>query len=140
MSWMIIRAITGERFLCQTEANLQEAVLNSTPVKITNIYSVVTISMMGQMGPSRMTALEYPDLQDKEPLETMQILPAAWYKFPKERAEQEIEDLEESMRKAKEFQEQMQQQMNSQIALPQMASGPGMSPILGGLVKPPGVR
>jgi len=147
MSWMIIRATTGERFLCKTEANLMEAVKNRTAVVVTDVYAVVTVSMMGQMGPSRMTALEYPDLQEEKPLESMQILPAAWYKFPDARAEQEITDLAESMAKAKEFRQQMEEQMRSQESgivqarlAPQPQGMPGMPSMLGQLTKPPGVR
>jgi hypothetical protein len=138
---MIIRATTGERFLCQTEANLQEAVMHSKPIKITNIYSVVTVSIMGQMGPSRMTALEYPDLQDEEILESMMIMPAAWYKFPDERADAEIKELTDSMAKAKEFRKAMEERASSQIEQVQTVPAvPGMLGSLGSLVKPPGVR
>jgi hypothetical protein len=145
---MIIRATTGERFLCKTEANLQEAVIKSTPVKVTEIYSVVTVSMMGQMGPSRMTALEYPDLQDEKPLESMMILPAAWYKFPDERAEAEIKELTDSMAKAKEYRDQMEEAarasesglVQARLGLQGQGMPGGMPSMFGGLTKPPGVR
>lgn len=147
MPWVILRTMSGERFLCQTEANLADAINNRKTVMIKNVYSVVTVSMMGPMGPSRMTTLEYPDLQEEKPLETMQVLPSAYYVFPDERAEAEIKDLKDSMEKAAEFREQMEQQARSadsglvQARLaPQGPGLPGMGSMLGNLVKPPGIR
>ena len=139
--------MSGERFLCQTDANLADAVNNRKTVMIKNVYSVSTVSMMGPVGPSRMTMLEYPDLQEEKPLETMHVLPSAWYPFPDERAKQEIKDLEDSMAKAAKFREEMEQQARSadsglvQARLaPQGPGLPGMGSMLGSLVKPPGVR
>ena len=86
MSWIILRTMSGERFLCQTEANLAEAITSHKAIQIKNVYAVVTVSMMGPMGPSRMTTLEYPDLQNEEPLESMFVLPSAWDPFPEKRA------------------------------------------------------
>lgn len=148
MSWMMLRTTTGERFLCQTEANLAAAVKDRTAVVITNVYMVTTVTMMGQMGPSRMTMLEYPDLQEEAPLESMQVMPAAWYVFPEERALREIQDLEETMAKAKEYREEMERQARQQESglvqarmAPQGVPGLGGFPnMLGNLAKPPGVR
>lgn len=147
MIWVILRTMSGERFLCQTDANLAEAVNNRKVVQVTNVYSVVTMSVMGQMGPSRMTVLEYPDLQEEKPLESLHVLPSAWYKFPKERAEAEIKDLEQSMEKAAEFRKEMEEQAKAQgsgLVQARLAQvPPGMSGVpsmLGSLVKPPGVR
>jgi hypothetical protein len=145
MPWVILRTVSGERFLCQTEANLVDAVTNRRTVKVTNVYAVTTVSMMTQMGQSRMTALEYPDLQEEKPLEYMHVLPSAWYPFPDERAEKEIGELEHSMEKAKEYQKEMQQRMESDIIQARLTpqGGPPMpgAPFpLGNLTKPPGVR
>lgn len=145
MSWLVIRSTTGERFLCQTEANLQEAVMARKPIQITNIYAMVTVSLMGPVGPSRMTALEYPDLQNETPLESMMILPAAWYKMPDDQAEREIKDLKDSMAKAKEFREEMEKQQSSSLVQARLAPvfPQGGSPMLGSLaggLKPPGLR
>lgn len=147
MSWVILRTISGERFLCQTDANLADAVNNRKAIQVKNVYSVVTISIMGNMGPSRMTTLEYPDLQEEKPLESLHVLPSAWYPFPEERAKSEIKDLVDSMEKAKEFRKEMEEAMAAQgsglvqARLNPMGPGlPGMPSMLGNLVKPPGIR
>lgn len=148
MPWVILRTMSGERFLCQTDANLAEAINNRKTVMVKNVYSVVTVSIMGQMGPSRMTTLEYPDLQEEKPLDTMHVLPSAWYLFPEERAEAEIKDLKDSMEKAAEFRKEMEEAMKAQgsglvqARLSPMGPGmpPGMGSMLGNLVKPPGIR
>jgi hypothetical protein len=139
--------MSGERFLCQTDANLADAINNRKTVMVKNVYAVVTVSLMGAMGPSRMTTLEYPDLQEEKPLETLHVLPSAWYPFSDERAETEIKDLEDSMAKAKEFREEMEKQAESAASglvqarlAPQGPGLPGMGSMLGNLVKPPGVR
>jgi hypothetical protein len=147
MSWVILRTMSGERFLCKTDANLADAVNNRKVVQVTEVYSVVTMSIMGQMGPSRMTVLEYPDLQEEKPLESLHVLPSAWYKFPTERAEAEIKDLKDSMEKAAEYRKQMEEAakagesgiVQARLA-PQGPGMPGMGSMLGSLVKPPGVR
>lgn len=148
MSWIILRTTSGERFLCQTEANLADAISNRKAIQIKNVYSVVTISIMGPMGPSRMTTLEYPDLQNEEPLESMFVLPSAWYPFPDEKAEEELKELRDSMAKAKEFREEMEKQAREgssgivQARLQPTFPGGG-GPLLGSLaggMKPPGLR
>jgi hypothetical protein len=117
-------------------------VKNRNPIQITNIYSMVTVSMMGPMGPSRMTALEYPDLQNEKPLESMMILPAAWYKMSDEQAEMELKDLKDSMEKAKEYRDEMEKRSASNLVQARLQPTFGGSPTLGGLVgmKPPGLR
>ena len=139
LDWLVVRASTGERFLCQTEDSIEVAIKEHQPIKIKNVYSLVTVQLMGQMGPSRITALEYPDLQDRCRLDSMHIIPAAWYVIPDEMAEKEIKDLEESMEKAAEFMKEMRMREESQITQARLAPM-GSSPILGSLVKPPGLR
>jgi len=136
MPWIIMRTTSGERFMCQTEANLAESVTKRKIIEITNIYSLVTITISQGGMPSRITALEYPDLQNGKPLDRMSVLPAAWYKIDNEQAEKEIEDLRDSVQKAKEFREQME----SRIAQAQLAAMPGPPGALGSIVKPPGSR
>lgn len=147
MSWILLRTISGERFLCQTDANLADAVSNRKAIRVKNIYSVVTVAMMGPVGPSRLTTLEYPDLQNEEPLEMMFVLPAAWYPFPDERAEAEIRELKDSMAKAKEFRKEMEEaQRQGESGIVQARLSPvfgGGAPVLGSLaggLKPPGLR
>lgn len=137
MPWMMVRTTTGERFLCQAEANLAEAVHNRKAIQIRQVYAVVTLSLMGSMGPSRMTALEFPDLQEGKPLESMMILPAAWYVMSDEQAEKEIAELYDSMAKAAEFRQEMARQAESQIVQARLAPQVGQSPLLGNLVRPP---
>lgn len=141
--WVILRTMSGERFLCQTDANLADAVNNRKSIQIKNVYSVVTVSMMGPVGPSRMTTIEYPDLQNEEPLESMFVLPQGWYPFPDERAETEIEELRESMAKAKEFRDELEKRAGSDIVQARIApqlGGPLLGSLAGGLKRPPGLR
>jgi len=140
MSWIILRTMSGERFLCQihqdemvgdVDVALVNAVRERVAIKITEVYGVSTMNVLTGGMPARITALEYPDLQQEEPIDHMYVIPAAWYKFPEERAREEIEEMKESMKQAREYREREE----SRIAQAQLAGIPGMGGP-GGLITP----
>ena len=149
MKWLILRTMSGERFLCQTDEDPERAVREQRPLKAKNVYAVVTVAMMRQMGPARITAVEYPDLQRQEPLPELHVLPTAWYEFPEDRALEEIDQLREAVEQAQKAMAEMQraqQQADSGIVqarmVPTPGSGPrpmppGMGPVLGSLSRMP---
>lgn len=146
MQWLVLRITSGERFLCRTDGDLVAAVRDRLPVSVQEIYSITTITMMGPTGPSRMTMLEYPDLQDGKCLEEMMVLPASWYPITEDRAKKEISHLEQAMAESMKAREEMQRQQESQIMQARLSpmgpggpGGPG-GPHLGSLIKPPGMR
>jgi hypothetical protein len=148
MSWVILRTMSGERFLCQVDANLAEAVNKRKVVQIKNAYALVTTTVMGLSGASKVTNLEYPDLQQEEPVD-MHVLPSAWYPFPEERAKEEIKDLEETMKKAAEFRKEMEAMASAQesglVQARMVPAGPGMPGVppgvpIGALTRPPGLK
>lgn len=141
MSWAIIRIEGGERFLCQAEEDEFRAAMEMhTPLEVENVYSITTLTIMQQHGPSRMTMLEYPDLQDGEKLPSMTVNLSALYIISDERAEKEISSLEAAMEQSKKAQEEMKRHMESEILQARLTPmGPG-GPHLGSLIKPPGMR
>ena len=114
MPWVILRTMSGERFLCQTEANLVDAITNRKPVQVSRVYSIVTLTLMGRMGPQRITALEYPDLQPGKPLESMHVLPVAWYRVSEEMAQGEIDRLDNAMEESKKAQVEVEAALRAQ--------------------------
>lgn len=151
MRWVILRTMSGERFLCQTDEDLGEAIGERRPVKVTNVYAVSTTAMMQALGPARITTVEYPDLQRQESLPELNVLPTAWYEFPEDRAMEEINQLRESVEQAQRAMADMQraqQQADSGIVQARMVPTagpmrgprtmpPGMGPVLGSLARPP---
>jgi hypothetical protein len=122
MSWLIIRATTGERFLCKCEANLVDAVLNRKAVQVREVYEVVTINVMHMGMPSRLTTLAYLDFQREAPLPHMQMVPAAWYAPDEKVIEAELEELKNSKKRAEEMRELMES--NLVQAVPAVPGGP----------------
>jgi hypothetical protein len=133
MSWLIIRAITGERFLCKCDANLADAVINRKTVQVKEVYEVVTMNLMSMGMPSRLTTLAYVDFQSGEPLPMMHLVPAAWYTPDQGKIKQEIEELKRAKEKAEEMRAAMESNLTQVQAVPAVAGGipPGIGSLFG---------
>jgi len=129
--WTILRAVTGEKFLCKTEANLQQAAIERKPVMITEVYEVLSLNMNMPGGlMKRLTRITFMDFQERGPLPKMFVVPAGWYEpdqaFIEAQLQQMKRDMEQAAEQEKKIMEEIQRQ---QSPLAQVHMVPKMSPV-----------
>jgi hypothetical protein len=143
MQWLIVRSVTGEKFLAEVEGNIAECVKNRTPVMFKNLLEIQTVNVSTQGGMVRMTKLSEIDFcigeEEVTPLPQMHMLVAAWYKPDEELVKEMMEDIHESKKASVEMRNQAESNLSQVRAMPMPQQGMPGFPGMGGFV-PPGRR
>ena len=118
MKWHIIKDITGTKYLCKTDANLADAVLQRKPIQIRKVLELVVLNVTSATGVGRMTQLVELDLQIGNEqityLDQMHIMPAGWYVPDQEQVELALKDLQKTKDDFREEQRQMEEMRRQQ--------------------------